>query len=204
MQSTTPPAWFARLPPFPPRPERSVVIVDSQAMSYRLLDGRRTPDYDFLFEDPRVVIQIGRRVIQETLRSVGVEDTGIERDARGNPIRVSPEVLRPGLPGPLNQRMWQQQARLQALGKLVLVGAMLPAQAIVYQQLARRIEATCGRNMGPRDAEVLADALVRRIPLFCDDNACRRAFANGLASEALNMELRAAGLDGFAATLFVP
>ena len=59
-------------------------------MSYRLLDGRRTPDYDFLFEDPRVVIQIGRRVIQETLRSVGVEDTGIERDARGNPIRVSP------------------------------------------------------------------------------------------------------------------
>ena len=204
--STSPaPAWFNRLPPFGPRPGTRVVIVDNQVLSYRLLDQRSTPDYDFLFEDPRIVLQIGRRVIQETLRSVGVDDTGIEPDARGRPQRVGPVIHRPGLPLHLHTMMWAGQARLQDEGKLILLGAMFPAQAIVYDRLLRTIEVACGRRVGGKDASVLADALVRGIPLYTDDGNCRTAFLRATTAEpALAAELRALNLTQFASNLFVP
>lgn len=199
------PPWFGRLPDYSKRADTKVVIVDNQVLSYRLLDGRSDPDYDFLFLDPRVVLQIGRQVIDETLRSVGIDDKGTEPDRRGRPIRVGPETYRPGLPVALHQRMWEGQAQLQAQGKLILVGAFAtPHQRMLYERLAALIEAACGRRMGPKDARVVADAMARRIPLYSGDGRARNALANGIRDVVLDAELRGAGLAGFAANMFLP
>lgn len=200
------PSWFARLPNYSRRPDTKVVIVDNQVLSYRLLDGRTDADYDFLFLDPRVVMQIGRQVIDETLHSVGIDDRGIEPDRRGRPIRVGPETYRPGLPLALHQRMWEGQAQLQQQGKLILVGSFAnPHQRMSYERLATLIHAACGRNMGPKDARVVADAMVRRIPLYCGDGRARHALSAGLSRDVvLNTELRGASLSGFAANMFLP
>jgi hypothetical protein len=179
-------------------------MIDNQVLSYRLLDGRTDPEYDFLFEDPRLVLQIGRQVINETLNSVGVDDRGIEVNRRGRPVRVGPETYRPGLPIALHQRMWEGQAELQSREKLVLVGQMLPAQRIVFNRLAPLIETACSRGMGPKDARVVADALVRRIPLYSGDVNARHSFSRGVLDPTLSAELRASGLATFATTMFVP
>jgi hypothetical protein len=212
MTLTAAPSWFSRLPEFKPRPGTKVVIVDNQVLSYRLLDNRTNVDYDFLFSDPRVVLQIGRQVINETLHSVGIDDKGLKLnaddrpvlDAKGQPIRIGPVTYRPGLLSALHQRMWTGQAQLQERGKLVLVGAMYPAQRIVYGRLTTIIENVCGKGMGPKDARVIADALVRKIPLFSADNRARDAFTKGIASTVLSAELCATGLTAFAASMFVP
>ncbi|HEY0419903.1 MAG TPA: hypothetical protein VGC80_10320, partial [Acetobacteraceae bacterium] len=176
------PAWLADLPEFGPRPGAKVVIVDNQVLSFRLLDGRSDAVFDFLFQDPRIVLQIGDQVINETLNSVGIDDKGTEPDRRGRPVQVGPATYRPGLPLALHQRMWEGQAALQAQGKLVLNRAMLPSQRIAYYKLASLTENACGRRMGPKDARMVADALVRRIPVFTADQRCRDAFAVGLAN----------------------
>ncbi|WP_426959757.1 hypothetical protein [Muricoccus radiodurans] len=206
MSGSAVPAWFNRLPAYSRRPGTRLVIVDNQVLSYRLLDGHRDADYDVLFGDPRVVLQIGRMVIKETLRSVGIEDTGMEQDRRGRPVRVGPVIHRPGLPIALHRRMWEEQARLQDQGKLVLVGGFATEQQrILHDRFTALIDAGCNRNMGPKDAHVVAEALVRRIPLFCRDDRARRSFAAGVErGGALAAELHAANLAGFAATMFLP
>ena len=93
---------------------------------------------------------------------------------------------------------------VQERGKLVMVGGMYPAQGIIYDRLAAIIENACGRRMGPKDARVIADALVRGIPLFSGDNRARTAFARAMTGGVLSTELRNAGLTPFAANMFIP
>lgn len=203
MPASFTPDWFADLPLFRPGAAARVVIIDNQVLSYRLLDGRSDALFNFLFQDPRLVLQIGGQTIDESLHSVAVDDKGTEPDRRGRPVRVGPETYRPGLPVALHRRMWEQQGALLAQGKLFLARAMSPAQRLVFDVLAPMIEACCGRRVGPKDARVVADALARRIPLFSLDNRLREGLAVGLLNPALAQELRRMGLDGFAARLFV-
>ena len=199
------PTWFNRLPDYSRRSGTKVVIIDNQVLSYRVLDGRSDPDYDFLFLDPRIVLQIGRQVIDETLRSVGIDDKGTEPDRRGRPVRVGPVTYRPGLPIALHQRMWEGAAKLQDQGKLILVGSFINQhQCILYERLAALIEAACGRGMGPKDARVVADAIVRQIPLYSGDTRAQKALAAGINDAVLAAELRSAGLSTFAANMFLP
>jgi hypothetical protein len=199
------PAWFNQLPPLSRLAGRHAVMIDNQVLSYRVLDARSDPVLDFLFEDERIVLLIGRQVIDETLHSVGVDDTGIELDRRGRPQQVGPVVLRPGLPAALNQRMWEGVAALQARGKLVLAGLsqMTTEQRARYNVLAPMIEAASGRNMGEKDARVAADGLVRQVPIYTLDQRFRDAFQRAMLSAALQTQLTAYGLAGFAARLFV-
>ncbi|RVT95682.1 hypothetical protein EOD42_15920 [Rhodovarius crocodyli] len=203
MSASFTPAWFEGLPMFRQGGAARVVIIDNQVLSYRLLDGRSDEVFNFLFQDPRIVLQIGGQTMDETLHSVAVDDTGLEHDRRGRPTRVGPETYRPGLPAALNQRMWEQQGALVAQGKLFLARSMLPAQRLVFDVLAPMIHAACGRRVGPKDARVVADALARRIPLYSLDNRLRDGLAVGLLNQALARELQRLGLDGFAARLFV-
>ena len=100
--------------------------------------------------------------------------------------------------------MWTGIAQLQQRGKLMMVGGMYPAQRIIYDRLAAIIENACGRRMGPKDARVIADALVRGIPLFSGDNRARTAFVRAMTGGVLSTELRNAGLTSFAANMFIP
>jgi hypothetical protein len=203
MSETATPGWFERLPRFRPGSDARVVIIDNQVLSYRLLDGRSDPVFTFLFQDPRIILQIGGQTIDETLHSVAVDDRGTEPDRRGRPVRVGPETYRPGLPPDLHARMWQGQAALLAQGKLFLARAMLPVQRVAFNGLVPLIEAACGRRVGPKDARVVADALVRRIPVFTLDQRLRDGFTHGLANPVLAAELRRLDLAEFAAALFV-
>jgi hypothetical protein len=200
------PTWFNQLPQFRRGdPNRRVVIVDNQVLSYRLLDGRSGPVFDFLFQDARVIVQIARQVIDETLHSVGVVDTGVEADRRGRPRRVGPVVLGPGLPAELNQRMWEALAALQSAGRVFLAGLtqMTPVQRQGYDILAPLIDTASGRGMGPKDARVAADALVRQIPILSLDQRFKDAFRRALPDPALQAQLNAFGLTAFAPNLFV-
>ena len=203
MGDTTIPAWFAGLPLFRPGGPQRVVIIDNQVLSYRLLDGRANPLFNFLFEDPSLVLQIGGQTMDETLHSVAVDDSGMEPDRRGRPRQVGPVTWRPGLPGPLNQAMWERQADLVMRGKLFLARAMPPPLRVAYDALWPVIEGATGRRVGAQDARVLADALVRRIPVFTLDQRLRDGFAAGRPNAALRAELARLGLDGFVDGLFV-
>lgn len=199
------PVWFDQLPQWGRQSGRRALMIDNQVLSYRVLDGRSDPMFNFLFEDERVVLLIGRQVIDETLHAIGVDDTGIENDARGRPHRVGPVVLRPGLPAALNQRMWEGMAALQGRGKLILTGLsqMTSEQRTRYHVLAPMIEAASGRNMGGKDARVAADGLVRQVPIFTLDHRFRDAFGRAAQGAALRVQLTAYGLAEFAAHLFV-
>lgn len=197
------PAWFARLPVFAPRPDRRVVIVDNQAVSYYLLDGRRDPpELTFLFEDHRVILQIGRQVIDETLHSTAVIDSGMEPDRRGRPRRVGPTILGPGLPGAMNQRMWEGLAALQARGQVVLRGlAQMTAED--RNNYARLSLALHNAGVSEEDARVAADALVWRIPLFTLDHRFRNAAHGALNNAGVAALIREFGRTDFAPSLFV-
>ena len=198
------PAWFADLPDFTPRPCTKVVIVDSQVLSDPGSPTLRSDAaFDFLFQDPRIVLQIGDVVINETLNSVGIDDKGTEPDRKGRPVQVGPSHHRPGLPVALHQRMWEGQAALQAQGKLVLTRAMLPGQRSPITGWPRSSRMSADGEWGRKDARMLADALVRRLPVFIADQRCRDAFAIGLANPVLLAELKLHGLDAFAQRLFV-
>ena len=193
MSATQIPPWFAGLPLFRPGGTSRVVIIDNQVLSYRLLDGRSDPLFNFLFEDPSLVLQIGGQTMDEALHSVGNDD----------PTRPGPVMFRPGLPGPLNQRMWERQGDLVMRGKLFLARAMPPTQRVAYAALWPVIEGATGRRVGGQDARVLADALVRRIPVFSLDLRLRAGFAVGLGNAALTAQLAQLGLAGFVGGLFV-
>lgn len=199
------PAWFNQLPQWGRSSGRLAVMIDNQVLSYRVLDGRSDPVFDFLFQDERIILLIGRQVIDETLHSVGVDDTGMEPDRRGRPRQVGPVVLRPGLPAELNRRMWEGAAALQARGKLMLTGLtqMTPEQRTHYNVLAPLIQAASGRNMGEKDARVAADGLVRQVPIFTLDQRFRDSFQRAAQGGALQAQLTAYGLAGFAARLFL-
>lgn len=202
----SPPPWFDRLPAFRPQPERRVVIVDNQALSYYLLDGRRDPpELTFLFEDHRIVAQISRQVIDETLHSTGTVDSGMDTDRRGRPRRVGPVITGPGLPVALQEKMWLDLASLQARGQVVLSGLtqMTPGQRAQYAELAAVIEQVSGRGMGGKDARVAADALVKRIPIFTLDARFRDTFGRVLNEEPLRACLAKYDLSAFAPGLFV-
>jgi hypothetical protein len=203
MSASLTPAWFGTLPLFRPGGSQHVLIIDNQVLSYRLLDGRSDPLFTFLFEDPRLVLQIGGQTIDESLHSVAVDDSGMENDRRGRPVRVGPVRLRPGLPADKNQMMWERQGDLMMRGKLFLARAMLPAQRQDFARLWPLIEGACGRRVGAQDARVVADALVRRIPLLTLDARLRAGFAHGQADGALTGEIARQGLAGFLPRLFI-
>jgi hypothetical protein len=204
LQPDSTPEWFSRLPEFAPRPGHRVVIVDNQVLSYYLIDGKRDdPGSVFLMEDPRIIVQIGRQVINETLHSVGVADKWDEPDGRGGTRRVV--VPGPGLPPALHRRMWEQMTALVARDKLVLAGIaqMTAEQRIRYDVLAPLIANLSGGGMGELDARVAADALVRRIPIYSLDRAFRKAYRAALPKIQLAECLRDYKLTEFAAHLFV-
>lgn len=205
------PPWFARLPEFSRRPGHKTIIVDNQVFSYRFFgEGKPNRYRDFLFEDPRIIIQIGRQLIDELLHSVSVADDHLKRDkknrpvldAEGHPVRLAPAAFAPGLPSKLHRTMWEQLGHLQEREKLVLVGAFATSeQWILFGRLSKSIEDSCGVNsMGPGDSRVIADALARRIPIFTEDKRQRDAFGFALANRkaGLTKELEAVGLLDFA------
>ena len=200
-----PPAWFNCLPMFESQPNRRVVIVDNQALSYYVLDGIRDHDLDFVFEDRRVIAQIGRQVIDEALHSTGVVDSGIELDQRRRPEQIGPKILGPGLPGELNEKMWRGVTLLQARQQLLLSGLtqMTAEQRARYETLATVIERMSGRGMREKDAHVASDALLRKTPIFSLDNNFYRAYHRALGEKPLQRCLAEYQLTEFANNLFV-
>jgi len=196
-------AWFEQLPRFRQQADQRVAIVDNQAISYYVLNGRRDPpELTFLFEDHRVVPRIGRRVIDETLHSTAVVDNGMEPDRRGRSRRVAPTILGPGLSGPVDQRMWEGLGALQARGKVVLRGLTQTTarDRNVYERLSL---ALFNAGVSEEDARVAADALVWRIPIFTLDPRFRNAARGALTRAGVDGLITEFGLTAFAPNLFV-
>jgi hypothetical protein len=159
----TSPPWLDRLPLAAGK--RTVCVDNDVISSYLFLRPPPTDEIRYLFESGNVRIQCGRQVIDEALNH-------------------------PGLPAASRRTAWESLGKLQANGRLYLSGAtqMTPAMSAVYTELARLLAAT---NLSQTDARVLADAIVKRIPLLTLERRSKEGLAKALANGAVQRYLTA-------------
>ena len=158
------PPWLDRLPLVG---GKRTVIVDNNVISTYLFRAP-TDEVRYLFESGNVRIQCGRQVIDEALNHPGLDVTR-------------------------RRKAWESLGTLQANGRLLLSGGtqMTPAMNAVYTELARLLAAT---NLSQPDARVLADAVVKRVPLLTLERRAKEALAKALVNAAVQRFLVEHGL----------
>jgi hypothetical protein len=171
----TTPSWLDRLPLAAGK--RTVIVDNDVLSSYLFLRPPPTDDVRYLFESGSVRVQCGRQVIDEALNH-------------------------PGLNPNSRRTAWESLGKLQANGRLFLSGAtqMTPAMSAVYAELARLLAAT---NLSQTDARVLADAIVKRIPLLTLERRSKEGLAKALANAAVQRHLTQHGLPTASAAILV-
>lgn len=152
------PGWAERLPSN--SKHRLLVAVDNNVLSNYLFEPVKD-NVAYLFGDPRIQIQISRQVIDEALN---------------NPV----------FDGAKRATAWKRLGELQENGKLFLSGTsqMTPGMLSAYKELAELLGKV---RVSEEDARVIADAIVKRVPIFTLDDRLIRA----LRSAFLNREVHA-------------
>ena len=150
------PSWYYRLP-IAPGGKRALIVDHHVLRGYLLLDAA-DPALQFVFESGRVQIQIGRQVIDEA-----VNDPDVAPDRR----RIVDEAL----------------ADLQRRGVLLVTGAsqLSPSARRSYNELAVLLRA----HLSAAGALVMADAIVKRIPLLALERRAGAIVRNDLVQRFL-------------------
>jgi hypothetical protein len=169
------PAWVMRLP-VSPRTGRRMVCCDNNAVSNFLFEAARD-DVRFVFTSPTVEVHISRQVIDEALNH-------------------------PDLAVASRQQAWNTLAQLQEAGQLVLSGVtqMLPAQQKTYHALQQQLKVS---GLSGTDAFVVADAVVKRIPLLTLEENMPTGLDNALRNIKVRKILTGAGLPTGIADILV-
>jgi hypothetical protein len=144
-----------------------MVCLDNDAVSNFLFETPRQ-DVLFVFTSPMIEGHISRQVIDEALNH-------------------------PGLDVARRQQAWTDLARLQDSDQLVLSGVtqMLPAVQNTYRALQQQLQRT---GLSRTDAFVVADAVVKRIPLLTLERRMRTGLENALRNLQTRTLLTGAGL----------
>ena len=174
--STQPaPAWFARLP-VSGRSGRRTVYADNNVLSNYLFE-TPTDDARFLFEDNRIQVHLSRQVIDEALNH-------------------------PGLDVARRQQVWTRLGQLQQSGQVILSGtsAMTPPMLAAYRGLQPLLSRS---GLSVEDAAVVADAVVKRVPLYTQERRSRTGLENALRNPAVLAYLRANTLPDTIALILV-
>jgi hypothetical protein len=168
------PAWFARLP-LSSRNGRRMIALDNNAVSNYFYEAP-APDVRFVFEEPSIQIQIGRQVIDEALNH-------------------------PGLAAERRPQIWAALGALQARGKLILSGVtqMTGHEQTAYRELQRLLLA----NLSRPDSAVVADAVVKRVPLLTIERRLRDGVDRALRNAAVQTFLTRNRLPNTAAQILV-
>jgi hypothetical protein len=171
---STPPAWFARLP-LSSRSGRRMIALDNNAVSNYFFEAP-APEVRFVFEEPTIQIQIGRQVIDEALNH-------------------------PGLAGARRPQIWTELGELQARGKLILSGVthMTGHEQTAYRELQRLLQA----NLSQPDSCVVADAVVKRVPLLTLERRLRDGLDRTLRGPAVQTFLARNRLPNTVAQILV-
>jgi len=164
-QVTVPP-WFSSLPQLPGG--MRALCVDNDALSAYFFEASSDPELRAIFESPVIRLQCSRQVIDEALNS-------------------------PGLAPSARPAIWAALADYQARGRLFLSGTtqMTPAVLAVYNELRGLFSAS---NLSATDAAVLADAIVKGIPLYTRERRARTGFFNALRNHKVKEFLTGHGL----------
>jgi hypothetical protein len=172
---TTPPTWLNSLPRSP-KSGRRMVAVDNNAISDYYF---RTPQpaVRFVFEDSNVELHLCRQVIDEALNH-------------------------PDLTSASRRQIWTSLAALQAQGKVLLSGtAVMPPQMMSNYRDLQQLLARSG--LSREDAFVLADAVVKRVPLLTRDGGARTGAGNALRNREVQRFLTSRGLPNTEAQILV-
>jgi len=171
---TAAPAWFARLP-LSRRTGRRTIALDNNAVSNYFFE-TPTPDVRFAFEEPTIQIQIGRQVIDEALNH-------------------------PDLAAERRPQIWAALGELQARGKLILSGVthMTAQEQAAYRDVQRLLLA----NLSQPDSRVVADAIVKRVPLLTIERRLRDGLERALRGPAVQTYLTRQGLPNAVAQILV-
>jgi len=171
---STPPPWFARLP-LSSRTGRRMIALDNNAVSNYFYEAPTT-EVRFVFEEPCIQINVGRQVIDEALNH-------------------------PGLAAARRPQIWAALGELQARGKLILSGTahMTPNEQTAYRELQRLLTA----NLSQPDAFVVADAIVKRIPLLTLERRLRDGLERALRGPAVQTFLTRNRLPNTVAQILV-
>ena len=174
MSTSPPPPWFARLP-VSRRTGRRTIALDNNAVSNYFFEVP-APEVRFVFEEPSIQIQIGRQVIDEALNHLGLA-----------------AARRP--------QIWTALGDLQARGKLILSGVtqMTAHEQAAYQELQRLLQA----NLSQPDACVVADAIVKQVPLLTLERRLRDGLGRALRGPAVQAFLTGRGLPNTVAQILV-
>jgi hypothetical protein len=171
---STPPPWFARLP-LSSRSGRRMIALDNNAVSNYFFEVPAS-EVRFVFEEPSIQIQIGRQVIDEALNH-------------------------PGLAAARRPQIWTALGELQTRGKLILSGVthMTAHEQTVYRELQRLLQA----NLSQPDSRVVADAMVKRVPLLTIERRLRDGLERALRGPAVQTYLTRHGLPNTVAQILV-
>jgi len=169
----TPPSWYARLPMFG---GKRLLAVDNNVIGAYFFESP-TDEVRFAFEEPGLQIQCSRQAIDEALNH---PDFRVDR----------------------RREMWTRLAELQGRGKVFLSGTsqMTKAQLELYEKLTTLLS---NAEVQKKDAPIVADAIVKRIPLLTLDQRLKNAVTSALRNAKVCDFLKDNSLPDSATVIFV-